>query len=218
MTSSESAAGQPAPGRFGPGSHLRVRRRWGYMHHGIYVSDDRVIQFGGRIKDKPNATISAVSLAEFEHGGVAEEVVHGRRGYFLPPLPEAQPVAKIIEQAEWLVDNYSPGRYHLIGNNCENIANWCVAGWYPESHQVRAGFGVAALVQFGAMLLGSYRQRHSHATSKWTLVAFVLTVVGVAAVVARNRHSKKFWQEFGLQWRAYVQAKDQDTHFHTENE
>lgn len=212
MTSGDRVVGELAVGRFKPGSHLRVRRRWGYMHHGIYVNDDRVIQFGGRIMDKPQATVGAVSLAEFEAGGIAEAVVHGgRRTFFLPSLPDAQPADKIIAQAEWLVANYSPGRYHLIGNNCENIANWCVVGWYPESHQVRAGFGVLALVQMVAMLSGSNRWRTSPTMSRWTLVAAALAAVGVAAGVVRNRLSKKFWQEYGLKWRAYEQVKRQDT-------
>ena len=33
-------------GRFRSGEHLKVRRPRGYDHHGIYISDDRGIQFG----------------------------------------------------------------------------------------------------------------------------------------------------------------------------
>jgi lecithin:retinol acyltransferase len=60
--------------RFEPGDHLQVRRRFLYNHHGIDVTDDRVIQFGGGIFDKPHATIEAVSLADFEKDGTAEVV------------------------------------------------------------------------------------------------------------------------------------------------
>src|SRR5947207_9494010 len=97
--------------RFQPGSHIRVRRPSGYRHHGIYISDDRVIQFGGRISDKPGATIVAVSLAQFEEGGVAEYVQHGRHDRFRLWLPHAQPGQKVIERAEWLLANHPPGRY-----------------------------------------------------------------------------------------------------------
>lgn len=38
--------------RFKPGDHLAVSR-WLYQHHGVYVGDERVVQFGGRILDKP---------------------------------------------------------------------------------------------------------------------------------------------------------------------
>ncbi|MBS1895443.1 MAG: lecithin retinol acyltransferase family protein [Actinobacteria bacterium] len=58
------------------GDHLRVRRPLGYSHHGIYVGDDRVIQFGGGTRDKPGATIGADSLTEFRNGGEARVVVH----------------------------------------------------------------------------------------------------------------------------------------------
>jgi hypothetical protein len=47
----------------------------GIGHHGIYVGDDRVIQFGGRIADKPGTTIEAFSVAEFEGDGEAHERV-----------------------------------------------------------------------------------------------------------------------------------------------
>lgn len=210
MTSDEGATEETRTGRFEPGSHLRVRRRWGYIHHGIYVHDDRVIQFGGRITDKPQATISAVSLAEFEGDGVAEAVIHGgHRGWFplLPALPEAQAANRVIAQAEWLVANYSPGKYHLVGNNCENIANWCAAGWYPESHQVRAGIGVVVLVQTAALFIASYRQRTSLRMSRWMVLVGILSVVGAAGGMMRNRHSKRFWQEYGLKWRTREQAE-----------
>jgi len=50
------------PSTFTPGDHLQVRRKLGYNHHGIYINDDRVIQFGGGIFDKPHAAIEAVPL------------------------------------------------------------------------------------------------------------------------------------------------------------
>lgn len=212
MASSDEAV-ESSGGRFEQGSHLRVKRRCGYMHHGIYVNDNRVIQFGGRVKDKPQATIGPVTLAEFEGGGTAEVVKHGRNRKFwflVPSLPEAQSAHLVIEQAEWLVANYSPGRYHLIGNNCENIANWCATGWYPESHQVRSGFGAMAMVQFLAFSIGSYRHRTAltmASVSTWTKFAGLLGLVGIAAGMARNQHSKTFWQEYGLKWLNYQRAK-----------
>jgi Phage integrase family/Lecithin retinol acyltransferase len=63
-------------GRFQPGSHLHVRRPPGYNHHGVYVSDDRVIQFGSGVtlRNKSETAINAVSLADFENGGTVEVV------------------------------------------------------------------------------------------------------------------------------------------------
>ncbi|MGA2165886.1 MAG: lecithin retinol acyltransferase family protein [Solirubrobacteraceae bacterium] len=44
-----------AAAKFATGDHLRVWRPLGpvgYYHHGIYIDDARVVQFGGRIGDK----------------------------------------------------------------------------------------------------------------------------------------------------------------------
>jgi cell wall-associated NlpC family hydrolase len=66
-------------GRYRPGDHLIVRRPRGYDHHGIYISDDRVIQFGSGITltDKSRTAVSAVTLAEFAQGGTATVARHG---------------------------------------------------------------------------------------------------------------------------------------------
>src|SRR5258708_10781582 len=79
-------------GRFQPGNHLHVWRPPDYYHHGIYVSDDRVIQFGSGVtlRNKRGTAINAVSLADFENGGTAEAA---RRAYstsftrWAPPAP-----------------------------------------------------------------------------------------------------------------------------------
>jgi hypothetical protein len=66
-------------GRFEAGDHLRVWRGY-YYHHGIYVSDDRVIQFGAGVTlfDKVSTGVDAVPLADFEGGRTASVV---RSGY-----------------------------------------------------------------------------------------------------------------------------------------
>jgi len=48
-----------------PGTHLRVRRPCGYWRHGIYIADNRVIQFGGWIREKRRATVDVVSFNNF---------------------------------------------------------------------------------------------------------------------------------------------------------
>lgn len=61
--------------RLEPGDHLRVRRFGLYWHHGIYVSDERVIEFGGNsLLEKHRAVVRPVSLGEFEKRGRAEVV------------------------------------------------------------------------------------------------------------------------------------------------
>jgi hypothetical protein len=189
--------------RFKPGDHLRVRRPAGYMHHGIYVNDARVIQFGGRISDKRNATIDAVSLAAFERESTAEVVQHGLCSFFWPTLPPAALAEEIIARAEWLLANYSTGRYNLIGNNCEHMANFCAAGGYTESHQVRAGFGVVTAIGAAGLLYISGRQRLSSVPVWWYLGMGVVHLVGTSGVIAYNLHIRKFWRNFGPKWKEY---------------
>lgn len=190
--------------RFEPGTHLRVRRPSGYTHHGVYISDERIIQFGGRISDKPGATIEAVSLNRFESGDLAEPVLHGTRRRpmsLVPGLPEAQRGEQVVRRAEWLLANYSPGRYNVVGNNCEHMANWCVTGWYAESHQVRVGFGVVALIGAAGLLYIAYRSRTS-SVGKWLAAVGAVQVVGLAGGVVYNIHSRRFWRDIGNRWKA----------------
>jgi len=77
---------------FAPGDYLRVCRP-GYFHHGIYVGDDQVVQFGGSVWDKPNATIALAPFEEFAKGASVETVSH-------PDDP-----AGAVKRALWLVEN-----------------------------------------------------------------------------------------------------------------
>jgi lecithin:retinol acyltransferase len=117
-------------GRFRSGDHLKVRRPRGYDHHGIYISDDRVIQFGSGITltDKSRTAVSAVTLAEFVQGGTATVERHGYEsmldtGYH-PPADEGW---KVVARAEFLLKLQHRLPYNLIGHNCEIIADMCAS-------------------------------------------------------------------------------------------
>ncbi|MBS1886118.1 MAG: lecithin retinol acyltransferase family protein [Actinobacteria bacterium] len=97
---------QPSAG----GDHIEVRRWPGYFHHGIYVSAERVIQFGGGVWEKPGATIEAVSLDEFQRGGSARVVVHDGRLTATGRHPRSESPERTVERAEWLLANHPPGR------------------------------------------------------------------------------------------------------------
>jgi hypothetical protein len=148
------------PVSFVAGDHLRVWRpvgNVGYHHHGIYVSDGRVIQFGGRIRDKRHATIGAVPLAEFENGGTAEIVQHRGNTWFGAPRFDAPPREQAVRRAEWLLANHPDGLYDLFGNNCEQAANFCSTGAH-ESYQVRGFFFLNGVA--GAALMLYVAERH----------------------------------------------------------
>jgi Lecithin retinol acyltransferase len=118
---------QSAP--FAPGDHLRVRRHELYYHHGIYVADERVVQFGGGIWDKPHARIEEVSLDCFLRDGTAEVVDHNNLTWVaLWRLPPALPPDRIVARARCLASMPSERTYNLVGRNCETVALWCVCG------------------------------------------------------------------------------------------
>jgi hypothetical protein len=121
------------PGRFQPGDHLRVRRRGLYDHHGIYISDDRVIQFGSGISlwDKSRTSVNAVSLEQFEQDETAQLVRHGYESLFDTGYhPPADEPWKIVERAEFMLKLQPKLPYNLIGHNCEHVANLCVSRFW----------------------------------------------------------------------------------------
>jgi Lecithin retinol acyltransferase len=103
--------------RFTRGDHLQVWRPVGpigYYHHGIYVNDKRVIQFGGGIRDKTRANVGAVSLAKFECGGTAKVVPHGGRTWWGVPRFEKMSGEKTVRRAERLTATHPEGLYDLL--------------------------------------------------------------------------------------------------------
>lgn len=128
-----------------PGSHVRVSRQWHglpYSHHGIYVGDSEVVEFGGgNLLDKGKIQVRQVPLSIFADGGSVEVVPYPIRwaGMTFPALPADQ----VIDRAQWLVYNQPPP-YRLGYRNCESIAVWCAADAF-ESFQVKRFLGWKAL-------------------------------------------------------------------------
>ena len=142
-----------------PGNHLRVRRGI-YSHHGIYVGDGKVVDFsGGTLTAKFQTSVREVSVETFSKGATVEVVPHpgkflGGFGVGLPPplVPE-----EIVHRARWVIENRPPARYHVVGSNCEHVANWCVTGWYFESLQVRRIFLISNVALHSVLWAGLAR-------------------------------------------------------------
>jgi hypothetical protein len=180
--------------RFQPGDHLRVWRGF-YFHHGVYVGDGRVVQFGGRVSDKPRARIVEVEFAAFERGGNASVVEHGRHTWpGIWDLPPADPPEKIVERARWLVEHHPDGAYNLFGRNCETIANWCVAG-YGESHQWRRAQGVNALFGAGFSFCVAHQVRRGSLTPRRRRLVWLVIVLRLVPLLMYYRHNKRFYDD-----------------------
>ena len=166
-----------------------------YYHHGIYVSDDRVIQFGPGITG--GSQIEAVELRDFQRSGPTEVVRHGRVVGISGYLFEADEPWKIIARAEFLLKLQPKLPYNLVGHNCEHIANMCAAGAYTESHQVRTMFGIHAYITltlwFWLTRKGRLSQPAAGALALWSLVGF-------AAIATYNHQIKRLWEELKEPW------------------
>jgi hypothetical protein len=115
-----------------PGDHIYVRRRTGYTHHGIFVSVDEVIHFAGTTGQlKQGAAICVCTLDDFASGGRVQVRVYGNR----------LSADETIERARARVGESG---YHLLGNNCEHMACWCVTG-RTTSRQVNGAAATGAV-------------------------------------------------------------------------
>lgn len=174
------------PGRFQPGDHLHVFRRVaglpvGYYHHGIHISNDRVIQFGGGapLLHKDATAVDAVTLAAFENGGAATVVRHGYESGVTgwhPPADER-----------------------------------CAVNRWAESYQVRRGFAVKALITAGTLMTISALNRRNVPVPGWLQAFAVgSTIAGVAARSSYNRGIKKLWDEIRDDWFGFERMLEDD--------
>jgi hypothetical protein len=197
--------GGDATADFTAGDHLRVWRPVGpvgYYHHGIYVGDGQVVQFGGRISDKLHATVGTVSLVDFEGKGCARLVPLGGRTWWGAPRFDALPRDAIVRRAKRLAEIHPDGLYDVFGYNCEQAANFCSTNSY-ESYQVRGYFAVRALVGVPVALWLMNPSTHPRWSRfrPWALVLWLLT--GLLPHFVRHRRGEQFMREVGrpmLNW------------------
>jgi len=110
------------------GDQLKVNRGI-YDHHGIYVGDDKVIQFGSTTGelDPEKAMVIETSLADFLKGGellVAE--------YTEEELKKRRSPEEIVKYARGRLGDKG---YNVVSNNCEHFSNECAFGEH-KSFQV----------------------------------------------------------------------------------
>lgn len=112
------------------GDHIRVNRGL-YYHHGIYVSDEYVINFASTIPgyelDPNYATVCVVTLNRFLKNGICEV-----RTYSLEEEKIKRSSQDIVNYAFTKIGTKG---YNLLSNNCEHFANECVFG-KKQSEQI----------------------------------------------------------------------------------
>ena len=104
------------------GDHIRVKSNQLY-HHGIYIGNDEVIQFGGPFDmfTKPkDIVVEKVSIEEFLKGGFLEVKVFDRK-----ERKQKRNVDDIVNTA---LSMLGEGGYDILYNNCEHFVNYCILG------------------------------------------------------------------------------------------
>ncbi len=200
-------------GRFQAGDHLQVQRPTLYFHHGIYVSDDHVIQFGSGVtlSNKRGVGVSTVSLRDFEQDGTARVVRHDYGSLFTGWHPPADEPWKIVERAEFLLKLQPRLPYNLIGHNCEIIANMCASGSWTESYQTRRFFTVRTAMDIPLMLFIASRSRKNLPLPGWVLPGVILgSAATIVVKITYDAQIKRFWNEIRADWRAHERMLTED--------
>jgi len=106
------------------GAHLTSPRR-GYLHHGVYAGNGKVIHYGGFNRLFASRPVEEVSLEEFTLGrGVAV------KAWVAPKFFGNE----VVERAR---SRIGEDNYRLLSNNCEHFTEWCIGG-KSRSRQVEA--------------------------------------------------------------------------------
>lgn len=102
------------------GDHIRVAYR-NYYHHGIYIGNDEVIEFGEAsavLKPANEVKVHKTSVENFLQGGFLEV-----RQYDRKERKTKNPNELVVEIA---MSKLGEGGYNFIFNNCEHFCNLCV--------------------------------------------------------------------------------------------
>jgi hypothetical protein len=118
-----TAARALAPGEEPPLAAHLVTPRTGYLHHGVYVGNGRVIHYAGFTHGVRRGPVEEVSLEGFARGRpVAVRVDRG------VPFDSRE----VVERCR---SRLGENRYRVLSNNCEHFCEWCLRAT-SRSYQV----------------------------------------------------------------------------------
>lgn len=95
-------------------THL-VTPRKGFLHHGLYTGNGRVIHYAGLAGGLHRRTVEEVSLHEFARG-------HEVCVRTTPPMFTGE---EVLRRARSRLGESS---YRILSNNCEHFCEWCLRG------------------------------------------------------------------------------------------
>lgn len=154
------------------GDHL-VTPRAGYTHHGLYVGNQEVIHYEGKL-GSDSGRITKVTLAEFCEGASCRV-----RDYPLRVYGRKESVERASQRL-------GESDYNLVLNNCEQFVAWCIMGiGYSEQINtvVSTAIQTKALMDTqGVQAVASYVAQSSIADNTAQQVATAVVPVSAALV------------------------------------
>ncbi|MDR2822663.1 MAG: lecithin retinol acyltransferase family protein [Acholeplasmatales bacterium] len=120
------------------GDQIRVSRGL-YYHHGIYVDDANIIQFGSlsRELNPEDALVLISDLKTFLRNGVLEVRVFTEE--------ELKTKKNSDEVVKYALSKLGEKGYNIITNNCEHFCNECIFG-VKQSEQVDSVLSILDLL------------------------------------------------------------------------
>jgi hypothetical protein len=100
-----------------------VTPRLAFTHHGIYVGDGRVVQYGGLSWGLRGGPVEEVTLLQFAQGHLIGVRLAGSHWFDRD---------EVIRRAR---RRLGEDRYNVFTNNCEHFCEWCVRGEH-RSYQI----------------------------------------------------------------------------------
>lgn len=123
------------------GDIIRVKRKIGYCHYGIYIGHNKVIHFSAdkddSIFDNTNIRICEAELDEGFLRGDTLEVNIPYSSHFYRFV--------VVKRAKKMLGNHKfrNALYDLLENNCEHFANYC---YYGEAISSQADYASAGMM------------------------------------------------------------------------
>jgi hypothetical protein len=127
------------------GSHLVTPRR-GYVHHGIYSGDGKVVHYAGLMRSPPFGCVEEVPFEQFSCG----------HDVFVVTTPTPRfPADEIVRRAH---SRLGEARYNLLSNNCEHLCAWCLVGASYSEQVERLRAWLERLDGVAQMVAGPWRR------------------------------------------------------------